>query len=401
MKKLILSNILRRRSQSVLTMAITALTVFTFVVVFGVFRTMDRGLAHSSERLGADCVIIPEEADASGYDLLFTATPENVYMPASVTEAVAKMDGVAAVSPQFYSQTLAGNCCSFGYEMRVVGIDQESDFILGPCMNVREYEGAFRDSEIVLGGEFTDWLGSTTAILGHRFTVVGELYPTGTGMDKTIFMDIDVARAITKEAEGLKDVTGGRDFSDQISVVMVRLREGVDAEKFARAVNRGNEYPIRCVAAGSTVTALQDQLSATMKVLFALWLASLLIAVLALFGRFNALAKDRKKEIGLMRAIGIQKSQIFCLIIGEACTMAFAGGVVGSAAACLAIRPALAALQKTFFLPPSVGDAGATLFSALAGVLLAVGLGFFAAVHSALKSASMEPQAAITEGELN
>ena len=110
MKKLIWNNIARRKNQSVLTVLITLMTVFIFVLVLGVFVTMKQGLDLSKERLGADVVVLPEEANVDGYELLFTANPENVYMDASLLEEIARQEGVAAVSPQFYSQTLDGTC---------------------------------------------------------------------------------------------------------------------------------------------------------------------------------------------------------------------------------------------------------------------------------------------------
>ena len=70
MKKLIWNNIVRRKNQSILTVMITLMTVFIFVLVLGVFVTMKQGLDLSRERLGADVVILPEEANVDGYELL-------------------------------------------------------------------------------------------------------------------------------------------------------------------------------------------------------------------------------------------------------------------------------------------------------------------------------------------
>ena len=138
-----------------------------------------------------------------------------------------------------------------------------------------------------------------------------------------------------------------------------------------------------------------------MKVMFALWLAALIIAVLALIGRFNALAKERKKEIGLLRAIGLKKGQVFGLIIGETCTMALMGGVLGSALALVSMGPAIELLREAFTLSPSVWNNTMDAVCGITGVVLAVVLGFASSMAPALKSASMDPQAAITQGEVN
>ena len=132
MLMLIWKNIARRRTQSTLTVTITMLTVLVFVMVLGVFQTVNQGLALSRERLGADAILMPKYSNAKGDDLLFTAIPENIYMPIEVVEQAKQLKGVAAMSPQFYCQTLALGCCDPGEEARIIGYDSETDFILKP-----------------------------------------------------------------------------------------------------------------------------------------------------------------------------------------------------------------------------------------------------------------------------
>ena len=94
MLMLIWKNISRRRTQSTLTVTITMLTVLVFVMVLGVFQTVNQGLALSEERLGADAVLVPKYAAAKGDDLLFTAIPENIYMPIEMVEEVKQFEGI-------------------------------------------------------------------------------------------------------------------------------------------------------------------------------------------------------------------------------------------------------------------------------------------------------------------
>jgi len=56
-------------------------------------------------------------------------------------------------------------------------------------------------------------------------------------------------------------------------------------------------------------------------------------------------------------AIGLKKGQVFGLIIGETCTMALMGGLLGSALALLAMNPVIELLKDSFKLSPSVWSA--------------------------------------------
>ncbi len=400
MLMLIWRNISRRRSQSVLTVIITMLTVMVFVMVLGVFQTVNRGLTLSRERLGADAVLVPKYSSVDGGELLFTAMPENVYMPATVLEQAKELHGIAAMTPQFYAQSLALGCCDPGEEVRIIGIDSASDFILKPYLS-EEHQREISAEELIVGANFEDddLVGYNYMLLGRILKVTAMLEPTGSGMDSTFFADIDTVRTMCLESEVISQNWTDKNPFDHISVIMIKLDEGVDPEAFVKYVNDSG-IEAKCLLTGDTIASLQSQLEVTMQVMFALWLASLLIAVLSLVGRFNALAKERKREIGLLRAIGLKKPQVFGLIIGETCTMALMGGILGSAAALVCMDPVIAMLKDAFKLSPSVWTIQLSLLCALAGVGLAGILGFAAAVMPACRSASMDPQSAITQGEV-
>ena len=400
MLMLIWNNIARRRTQSVITITITTLTILVFVMVMGIFQVVTQGLALSRERLGADAILVPKYASATGSDLLFTALPENIYMEAEVLEQAKELDGIAAVTPQFYNQTLDLSCCDAGTTRRIVGYDSETDFILTPYLEETDKK-TLESGELILGSNYDHELaGQNYMLLGKKFTVVNMLQPTGSSMDDIYFMDIDTARQMCLDSYEISRNWEGKDPFTKISVIMVKFAPGTDGEAFVKQVEESG-MDCRAVLTGETISALQHQLEAIMKVMFALWMAALAIAVLALTGRFNALAKERKKEIGLLRAIGLKKGQVFGLIIGETGLMALIGGILGSCIALLCMDPAIELLREAFVLSPSVWSDSMAAFCGITGVVLAVALGFASAVSPALKSASMDPQSAITQGEVN
>lgn len=400
MWRLIWKNIARRRAQSALTVTIAMLTVMAFVMVLGVSLTVSRGLALSRKRLGADAVLVPPYATATGGDLLFTAAPERVYMPIDVVEQARRIEGVATMTPQFYCQTLARSCCEPGDEIRIIGYDPDTDFVLRPYLDEAGRDG-IGSGQLVVGSNFEDdeLVGHSCLVLGRKFQVAGMLEPTGTGMDGTIFMDWRTAQDMCLESEVLRQDWQGRDPHDFISVVMLKLADGVDGQDVAEQVERLG-LDAKCLLTSDTISSLQDQLEAVMYVMFALWAAPLLIAALSLTGRFSALAKGRKKEIGLMRAIGLGKGKVFGLVLGEACAMALMGGLLGSGAALLCMGPAIELLKDAFKLSPSVWSARSALSCGGAGVALTGLLGLVAAIVPAWHAASMDPQAAITQGEV-
>ena len=163
----------------------------------------------------------PVSADG---DLLFTAIPENIYMDADLLEDAKQLDGVAAMTPQFYAQTLALSCCEPGEEARIIGYDSDSDFILRPYLPVENQNGITAE-EMIVGHNFADddLVGYNYLVLGQKFKVVAMLEPTGTGMDATLFADIDTVRQMCLESEVLAAGWTVKDPYDYISIIILAV----------------------------------------------------------------------------------------------------------------------------------------------------------------------------------
>lgn len=399
MLNLMWNNIRRRRSQSLLTVAITLVTVMVFSMVLGIVQVMDEGLELSRQRLGADAVLIPKYAPTQSEELLFTAVPENVYMKKEVYEQAKELEGIAQMTPQFFAQTLELGCCEPGEEARIIGFDFESDFVLTPFLKAQGIS-FIGERDLLIGSSMDSGiLGDDYMILNTQLFALGQLEVTGTGLDKTLFMDIDTCRQLCLENEILSQSWQHRSPYDYISVIMVRLEDGVDPDSFVQQV-ADSGIEIRAVLTSETISSLQNQLKVTKSLMLALWAACMVVAVMSLFGRFSALAKERKKEIGLLRALGLKKRQVFALVSGECCLLAAMGGVLGAAIALLSMNSVIALLEDAFMLSSSVWNAELALICGSSGVVLAVLLGFFSALVPAARSAALDPQVAITQGEV-
>lgn len=392
-------NVIRRKGQSILTVLITALTVLTFVLAFSVLSTLQEGLELSNNRLGADIIVLPSKSNADAFQTIFTAEPVNIYMAENTRDQISGIEGIEKVTTQFFTQTLDESCCSIGGATRLVGYDQETDFILQPWLNEHNIS-SLEDNQIIIGGDIPAFLGNQASVLGSVFTVVGNLYPTGSGMDETIFMNIDVARKLAKDSPYLQTLWKRENPDSLISAILIKVEEGFESAQVAESINN-LDLTVEAIATSEVVSSMRTQMNTISKLVLGLWLAVFFVAGLALVGRFNALAKERKKEIGLLRAVGVQRTAVFKLIVLEAWLMAGTGGLVGSVLGILGVGSILTALRSSMNLAMGQWSLGSALASGLLGVVVALLLGFLASVYPAWKSAHLDPQEAITRGELD
>jgi putative ABC transport system permease protein len=114
---------------------------------------------------------------------------------------------------------------------------------------------------------------------------------------------------------------------------------------------------------------------------------------------FYMIVNERQRELGMLRAMGAKKKQVFSLIILEAVMISFAGGVIGLAVGAGLLYALQGIIQQSLQLPyllPEplvVGElvGGALLFSVLTGLL--------SALLPAVMASRMEPYEAIRQGE--
>lgn len=395
--KLAVLNVVKRKKQSFLTMFLTGLTIFTLVLVVGVYIHINSGLSLSSKRVGADIILLSSLSDLDMDTILFTAEPSRRYI---LTQDLAFLDEFPEITDrtyQFFSETLSGGCCSISAKIRVVGFDQTTDFLLKPWLE-EHHIAALGENDVIIGNSMSSIMGYTINLLGEPFQIVGKLYVTGSGMDQTIFMDIDKARELSKKKIALS-VFRKNDMKDVVSTVFLNLKPGTNVQSFADRVNASQDKVV-AVAKSTSLEYFKDQLRGWSTIVTFLIGALILNLIAALYGRFNTLARDRRAEAGYLRALGLPRLFIFKLLVAEAWVMACIGGAAGSMLALIFLPSVTAFLQNLFTLPAGfVGFGGLVLYFA-GGVLTALLLGLIASIPPAIKTMKMDPQEAMSKGGL-
>ncbi|WP_313757709.1 FtsX-like permease family protein [Tissierella sp.] len=397
--KLAYLNVVRRKSQSLLTGIIASITILSFVLVFSIFFIVQDGLILTSERLGADIIVIPNKADLDFSETLFTGAEQNIYMPKDIENKIKVIEGIEKTTPQFFTATIENSsCCSYGETLRIVGIDHNSDFILKPWFE--EYNlSPLKDDEVIIGSDIQVILGNKVSILGDIFKVVGTLYTTGGSMDNTIFMNIDKSRLLAKDKYPT-DLWKMDNPEDLISSILIKTSsKKTDMENIVNKINNLN-LGIKAVSISSSITNIKQQLDSISKIILSLWLVLLSVSSLALIGRFTSLAEGRKKETGFLRAMGMKKKEIFKLIILESWIIAGIAGIIGSTFGAILVKPLLSMISKSIIIPQGHWSLSLSIIAIIIGIVSALLLGFLASIYPAWKNSNLEPQEAIAKGDV-
>lgn len=208
--------------------------------------------------------------------------------------------------------------------------------------------------DTVIGAEVAAALGYTPGkqiILSHGagdvsfyehsdspFTVVGILKPTGTPVDRSLFVKLE---GITAIHVGWKDgapakrgipakLTRRLDLTPkEITAFLMKVDTPMVIFKTQRAINKYKEEALSAVLPG---VALQELWSITGMAERALLLIAAFVVVVGLFGMLTTLLTslgERRREMAILRAVGARPVHLFSLLIGEAVIITTLGILLG------------------------------------------------------------------------
>jgi putative ABC transport system permease protein len=321
-------NIKRKPLRTGILMFAIALLVSALVFSLSFVQRVNGSIKKSSERLGADLLIVPTNARGAAEEILLENRIKTFYMKRSIMDRVRALPGVDKATEQVYLVTVAGICCSVPESM-VIAFNQDTDFIIHPWLK-EKIQRRLGKGEAVAGSEsaFNIKLGLVemdSMLFGNVFRLVGSLEKTGTGYDTAVFIGMENMPAIIESGK-VKNLQ-----PDDISVILVKVKPGVDPAAVAASVEDTiieADAMARKDIGKNIISTLKDmsRIFTLMVVLASVFSFFLVWAI------FTAIANERSKEVGIMRAIGAKESHILTLFFIEVLVIGIAGSLIGIAA---------------------------------------------------------------------
>jgi putative ABC transport system permease protein len=372
-------------------MGVAGFLLATTIIIAGARYSLDSGLA----RLGADILVVPEGAEVKLETALLMGKPVDIWMPRATVAKVAAIPGVEAVSPQIYIASMFDSPCCAVSEMFMVVYDPETDFTLAPWLE-RNLGRPLAKGEVIGGTYIFVPDGSEYITLyGYDTDLVGNLEPTGTGMDQTIFMPLETALEMAESSKTTALMTLEID-PDTISTIMVKVGPEVDPHRVA--IQMFNDIDgVVPIESPNLFGTFRSQMNGLLWGFFAITIIVWAVTMILIGIVFSMAANERRREMAVLRAIGATRSFIFRSILTEASLLALGGAVAGIAVAASALfifRDLIAGSLKMPFLFPSVSSF-LGLFGA--GVLLAVVSVGVSALIPALRLSRQELAVAMRE----
>ena len=370
--------------------AIAAFAVSTAIVVHGA----QDSLHLAAMRLGADVVVVPHGAETEVDGALLMGTVSRRWLPSADVARIAALDGVAVASPQIYLESLShASCCAVSH-MFIIAFDPRTDFTVEPWLR-RSLGGTLGLQQAVGGSDVSVPVNHNIMLYGYDMWMRGKLEPTGTNLDQSLFISLATAEAMARSSKTTA-VTPLVIPRGRVSSVMVRVAAGKDPAAVAAEIERvtpGVSAVVRPQMFAGYRTQIDGLLRLMLVVLGLLLTLSLCVVALLL----SMTAHERRRELGVLRALGATRRVVVAALLAEALLVACAGGLAGVAVAAIGVglfHTLIAARLGVPFLYPSSGALAGQIAVGLALALVAVGL---AAAIPALRLSGQEPALSMRE----
>ncbi|MBI3944473.1 MAG: ABC transporter permease [Armatimonadetes bacterium] len=396
----------------------TGLTIFSIAVAVAVLFTLlsfnkgySRALNSQLQQMGVHAMVLPIGCPYEAASLLMKGGKIDNHLPASTTQTVDRIPGIQIAAPAFMSAIMRPDegraDVYFGIDERTFDLknwwkiikvkkdprelqDNWEKLAADPAnlMSRREFIETMKDPDSVILG-FDASLIELSSVgdeiyvpeADRAFKVVGVLAPTGQQDDGFFFVSLKAAQQIFRKP-------------DQITTVQIRFSDPTKANAITEELEKipGAEV----IAMGELLGTMQSLLGSARTLIFSIVFVVIAISALGVLNTVLMSVFERTREIGVMRATGAARGNVFQLVWVETLLMVGIGGAVGLGMAVAGaqviegvIKGAMARMDMLAGVKGSVIAFEPRIFVLCVLFILAVGV--VAGIYPALKASKARP----------
>ncbi len=381
LKDISINNLRRRKGKVFFLLLGLTIGITTVVTLISVTRMMSEDISKKLDEFGANILIIPRSDDLSlsyggmsiGGVSIDTQTLKDSDVPK--IRQIEVRENVSVLSPK-----LIGVVEVEGKKIPLMGVRFEEELRLKKWWKIHGAEPKSRE-DVLLGNEVAVRLfkstGDTLSINGKTVKISGVLDETGSQDDFLILGDLALVQEVMKKPGALSLIEVSA-FCNTCPI-----------EEIVKQISQKLPHA-KVIAIKQTLQTKMEALDHFKKFSVGISVIVLLIGSLIVFTNMMASVNERKREIGIFRAIGFRKSHVIRIIFLEALIVGLIAGVVGYAlglGVSQIVGPLVTGMKGgKLFIDPLLA-AGAIVLSSLIGIL--------SSAYPAIHASKMDPTTAL------
>lgn len=378
---LAVKNLLKHKIRSLLTLIGIATSVAVLFSIISFNRGFEKGLAAELDRTGIHFMIVPSGCPHEVASLVLHGAVTPSFLDLNILEKIKEISGIDLASPILITQLPNHDK---GRIDLIYGMEMSHLKKLRPAW---EIEGVIpeTDDAVIISSEIAGHdnikIGDTVFYEKMPFKVSGILQKTGTQDDAFLYMPIKSVQEIMKRSDGA-------------TAIGVRVSDPALLTKITEEISM-NVPNVQIVTMGQIMDSLASLASSAKVLSLSIAVIAILISAVGVINSILMSIFERTQEIGMMRAIGASKFDIFRIIIKETTMLTAAGGIAGIILSVIG-SGIIEGFVRSFM--PYVPSGRMIFFELwLAGlcILFSLLIGVFAGLYPAWKASRINPIEAI------
>lgn len=381
LKDISINNLKRRKGKVFFLILGLTIGITTVVALISITRMMNEDIANKLDEFGANILILPRSDDLSlsygGMSVGGVSVDAQTLMDSDVPKIsqIEVSENIATISPK-----LIGTVEIEGKKISLMGVRFEEELRLKRWWRIHGSEPKSRD-EVLLGNEVAVRLFKSTndplTINGKSVKISGILEETGSQDDFLIFGDLVFVQETMKKPGGLSLIEVSAYCNTcPIEEIIIQISKQLPHAKVT--------------AIKQTIETKMEALGHFKKFSVGISMIVLLIGSLIVFTNMMASVNERKREIGIFRAIGFRKSHIVRIIFLEALIVGLIAGIFGyilGLGISQIIGPMMTGMKGGKIMIDPLLAIGAIFLSSLIGIL--------SSAYPAIHASKMDPTTAL------
>ncbi len=376
----------RRKIRSVLTIGGVGIAVAVLVSLLAFDAGYQEALRTDIDRMGYQVLVTAKGCPYEAATLMLKGGGGLRYMEEDVYDRITLDPRIRQIAPQLVTTTF-----NDGSVMMFIGIT-DAYAELKPWLEYRSggwFTGDATD-EVILGYEAAELeqrtVGDRVFVPGVDavLTVVGVFERTGTQDDGAVFLPLGTAQR-----------TFG--LPGKISGIGIRLHDITDLAQFEEDLY--DEPGIQVVSMAQVKGTILNLIASARVLASSIAAIAIVVAVIGVMNTILVSVFERTKQIGVMKAMGASRLDVFKIVWAETTLVCLFGGIAGAVFAFVGGGFAEQIVRNILPYAPSgklIAVSAPLILVALAGAVIT---GFVACLYPAARAASMKPVEAIRSGE--
>lgn len=380
-RKLVFKNLTRRRGRFIFTLSGIVIGMASFVTFMALGGSLKSQIERESAALGANLVVTPKGSCAYEQVSILTGEQLPTTITAEEVTAIRAIEGMTAI-PYLAERSAIAN-----RPVSVMGILPEEtrqfknwNLAAGAYFPAEDASGAVLGS--VVAGQFELQPGAEVRIRGTSVPVLGVLQETGGKDDLTVFLSLPAAQQLYEQENLVSYVAVRVDRLDEVDLYASKIKDtvslGVVSDKQML----------------SSVLSIVGTVNVTLQLIAAV---AILAAAFGIVNTMMTATYERKREIGILQAMGATRSGIFRLFLLESGIYGLLGGLGGAVlgfAASLFAAPYISQNAATAFIKGSQSSVDPLMFGL--AVLFSTLVAMVSGLYPAWKASNLSPVEAIS-----